>query len=117
MPYKNKQDQLLASRKHYLNNKQKYLKRNVAYRDSIRKFVQEIKENTPCHDCGNFYPYYVMDFDHINASEKENGINFLSSTGRIGALKKEIVKCELVCANCHRQRTHMRALRTRSSVD
>lgn len=117
MAYKNKDDQNAASRNHYLMNKQRYLDRNTRYRAEIKEYVQKLKESEPCVDCGVVYPYYVMDFDHLDGKEKEYGINFLSSTGRIGALKKEIVKCEVVCANCHRVRTHNRALRTRSSVD
>jgi len=49
-----------------------------------------------------------MDFDHINATTKTGIVSYLTKSGRIGALKKEIQKCELVCANCHRQRTHDR---------
>lgn len=114
MAYKKPEDQRAASKRHYQANQDKYLARNAKYRLAIRHFVQEIKENTPCKDCGIRYPYYVMDFDHLDGSLKLNDINYLASTGRISALKKEIVKCEVVCANCHRLRTYKRA---RSSVD
>ena len=108
MAYKNIEDRRAASKRHYQLNKQRYLDRNVKYRARIRELVRAIKEKSPCADCGTSYPYYVMDFDHLEASEKINDINFLSSTGRIGALKKEIEKCEVVCANCHRKRSHKR---------
>ncbi len=113
MAYKNPDDQKAASRKHYLANKQAYLERNTKYRLNIRDFIKEIKDNKPCADCGNKYPYYVMDFDHLDMTTKLNEVNFLSSTGRIRALKEEIVKCELVCANCHRERTHLRTINAR----
>src|SRR4051812_3197627 len=106
MAYRNPDDQKAASKRHYAAHKQDYLARNAKYRLAIRKFVHDIKANTPCKDCGVQYPYYVMDFDHLSKDLKLNDINYLSSTGRIGALKKEIVKCEVVCANCHRKRTH-----------
>lgn len=87
----------------------------------IRKFIQDKKESSACCDCGVNYPYYVMDFDHLEGAEKDDTINFLSSTGRIGAVKREMEKCELVCANCHRERTHQRRVAKisspRSSVD
>lgn len=108
MAYKNIEDRKAASKKHYYANKQRYLERNTRYRNEIKKYVQALKENQPCADCGVSYPYYVMDFDHLEGSIKENDINFLSNTGRIGAVKKEIAKCEIVCANCHRIRTHQR---------
>ena len=108
MAYKNKEDQKAASKRYYTANKASYLARNKKYRRSIKQFAQQIKESSACADCGISYPYYVMDFDHL--ADKEREINFLASTGRIGALKREIEKCEIVCANCHRIRTHRRSL-------
>lgn len=115
MAYKNIDDRRAASKRHYNANKAKYLERNKAYRQSIKEYIQNIKENTPCTDCGVKYEYYVMDFDHLR--DKESDINFLMATGRIAAARKEIEKCELVCANCHRIRTHERSISARSSVD
>ncbi len=115
MAYKNIEDQHAASKRHYYANKQDYLDRNKKYRKYIRDYTKKLKESSPCLDCGVKYPYYVMDFDHLE--DKEFSINFLSATGRIAALKKEIQKCEIVCSNCHRIRTHKRAISTRSSVD
>ena len=117
MSYKDIEDRKAASKRHYAANKQKYLDRNKKYRAAIQTYIRGIKEALPCNDCGKNYPYYVMDFDHLE--RKENIISFLSASGRIGALKKEIEKCEIVCANCHRIRTHKRlqASSALSSVD
>lgn len=108
MAYKNIEDRKAASKRHYYANKQKYLDRNKKYRSDIREYVRKMKESSPCRDCGNSFPYYVMDFDHLDGKLKINEINFLAATGRIGALKTEILKCEVVCANCHRIRTYKR---------
>lgn len=110
MAYANISDQREASKRHYIANKASYLQRNKKYRAHIQAFVRQLKESNPCRDCGVFYPYYVMDFDHVETNAQD--INLLSSTGRIGALKNEIKKCELVCANCHRTRTHQRSLKS-----
>ncbi len=107
MAYKNIDDRKAASKRHYEANKVRYVERNKRYREEIRAFVRGVKENSPCQDCNKNYPYYVMDFDHLE--DKKFDINFLASTGRIGALKVEIKKCEVVCANCHRIRTHIRS--------
>ena len=108
MAYRNKEDQKAASRRHYIKNKKAYLLRNQGYRALIANYVRKIKSTTPCTDCKITYPYYVMDFDHLG--DKDYEIHYLANTGRIGLLKKEIVKCEVVCANCHRKRTHQRAI-------
>lgn len=114
MAYKNIEDQRAASKRHYYNNKQSYLDKNKQYRLHIRKFIIDFKENVECVDCGVKYPYYVMDFDHLE--DKKFNISYLAATGRIGKLKDEIAKCEIVCANCHRKRTYEREMRTRSSA-
>lgn len=81
--------------------------RKAAVRERVLAFVRELKEKTPCADCGNNYPYYVMDFDHL--SDKEYALaNMIQKGYDIPAVQKEIDKCEIVCANCHRERTHSR---------
>lgn len=47
-----------------------------------------------------------MDFDHL--SDKTSSINKLVTNGSMKKLLVEIAKCEIVCSNCHRSRTHAR---------
>jgi len=59
-----------------------------------------------CVDCGlrcTRANYFVFDWDHINPSEKTIGIASIKLSP--GSLEREIEKCELLCANCHRYRT------------
>ena len=72
---------------------------------SKRDFLRDLKENNPCTDCGKFYPYYVTDYDHVRGT-KNKDISDLWGASR-ETLLEEISKCDLVCANCHRQRTHV----------
>jgi hypothetical protein len=62
----------------------------------------------PCGDCGVSYPYYVMDFDHVQ--EKQADVSRLIYLKGTEALIREVSRCEVVCANCHRERTHRRGL-------
>lgn len=110
MAYKHKADQVIASRRHYLANKHYYLERNRRYRKELTTFVNSIKESTPCADCKLCYPYYVMDFDHLDGHIKEGLVShFMKNRRRLGMID-EIKKCDVVCANCHRIRTHTRRL-------
>lgn len=84
-------------------------KRNAYQREFMQKkvmFLKELKETTPCADCGMLYPYYVMDFDHLGDKFKQLSSMRSYSFERI---KQEVAKCEIVCANCHRKRTHSRS--------
>jgi hypothetical protein len=81
-------------------------------RDKIRKFLDTLKIK-PCFDCNKSYPPYVMDFDHRPGEVKSFEINKFANVSsmkieNLNLLYKEIDKCDLVCANCHRERTHKR---------
>ncbi len=71
-----------------------------------RKFIRDLKEENPCTDCGIKYSYYVMHFDHIGDDKKFSIAQYPSHN--MQALLKELKKCELVCGNCHAERTHRR---------
>jgi protein-arginine kinase activator protein McsA len=79
-------------------------------KSKIRKWVEQYKiDNSVCADCGISYPPYVLDFDHLR--DKEFGISRAIQMGKsLDKIVKEIEKCEIVCSNCHRQRTHDRQM-------
>ena len=71
-----------------------------------RDIIREAKSQ-PCADCGVAYPYYVMDLDHLPGHEKSFQLGkYMQHT--LAAIVDELKKCEAVCANCHRIRTHTR---------
>ena len=81
--------------------------RNKRLQQRLRDFVDEIKK-VPCKDCKKRFPPYVMDFDHLDASLKVANVAYLVKQGHSAQLLEEIKKCDVVCANCHRIRTHER---------
>jgi hypothetical protein len=115
MPYKDKQKQLAAQRKHYARHtaqvcRLKAIQRRK-YRDEANAIIRAAK-SVPCVDCRQSYPYYVMDFDHVHGCKIDNISSFKNATfpKMIKALKEELTKCEPVCANCHRIRTYKRMM-------
>ena len=58
----------------------------------------------PCVDCGETDPV-VLDFDHLRDKTKNVSALLKSTWTRI---LREIEKCDVVCANCHRRRTASR---------
>lgn len=110
MPYRDPEKQKAAQRRYYDENKEKILLTQNKKRNAMRRYIQEVKESTPCADCGMQYPHYVMDFDHLPGEVKLYNISnqMNSDIGSLATLKAEIAKCEIVCANCHRHRTYMR---------
>lgn len=104
MPYKDPERQRQAQRDHYLANREGYISRATIASARNREIIRKAKEK-PCADCGIQYPFYVMQFDHLGNKEFTISSGGASSVMRLLA---EISKCEVVCANCHAERTYQR---------
>jgi len=102
-------------RKHYLANKESYHARNRTWkakqRGVLKKIVVEAKTDKACEDCGKKYPPWVMQFDHPPGSAKVGDVaSLVGQAVSVDVLEAEIKKCEVVCANCHADRTYKRNL-------
>lgn len=62
----------------------------------------------PCADCRRTYPTCVMEFDHREPSLKLGMLSVMAGRVRIRTLLEEIAKCDIVCSNCHRDRSFRR---------
>jgi hypothetical protein len=94
---------------HYEKHKALFIQRADRFHLGIRGLVRAAKAK-PCADCGKSYPYYVMEFDHREGEKKSFNIAAVMGPHRVGKtrLLEEIAKCDVVCANCHRERTYQR---------
>ena len=79
--------------------------RQQLIRDECRQNVLNYLKTHPCIDCGETNPI-VLEFDHINPEEKTRSVaNMIHSGCLWKTIEREIAKCEVRCANCHRKRT------------
>lgn len=88
-----------CSKKHFSKNEK-------TYRTRKWQWLQSLKDGKACTDCGVAYPYYVLQWDHCKG-EKEFHIGTAIRLG-YDRIRQEVEKCELVCGNCHAERTHQR---------
>ncbi len=56
-----------------------------------------------CQVCGYHKYQGALDFHHIDPSTKSFGIGGYRHSRSWDRVKKELAKCILVCANCHRE--------------
>jgi hypothetical protein len=109
--YLNPADRKAYAHKHYEANKDLYKRRAAAgrrkHRQNVVRIIREAKAK-PCADCDVQYPYYVMQFDHIGTGKNFDVGRPGTGTVSIRSLQLEIAMCEVVCANCHAERTHQR---------
>src|SRR5437879_13254576 len=64
--------------------------------------------SAPCMDCRRSFPWFVLEFDHRESEQKLALVPQMSGRVSLMRLLKEIEKCDMVCANCHRVRPYLR---------
>lgn len=70
-----------------------------------QQYVWDYLVTPPCIECGESNPI-VLEFDHVNGT-KTRAVSDLSRLGySVESIRKEIDKCQVLCANRHRIKTH-----------
>ncbi len=89
-------------RNYYQRHKIKRQAANYERRARLNEYLQQIKAKARCAYCGENHPA-VLQFHHRDPSQKEFNVGeFVTrQLGGMEKLKKEIEKCDVVCANCH----------------
>lgn len=90
---------------YYARNREAEIARVRTRQSQTVTFLRELRR-VPCADCGGTYEPWQMDFDHRDPTTK----SFALTTGRAmlmsrERLRVEAAKCDIVCANCHCERT------------
>src|SRR5260370_12265348 len=94
---------------YYLRDPKPYKRRaaqnNARYRVRNREKLRDYLAHSSCMDCG-IQDSAVLEFDHREPREKRCDVSSLPAHAvSWAAVLKEIAKCDVVCANCHRRRT------------
>ena len=64
-----------------------------------KAYILDYLESHPCEHCGNNNPI-VLEFHHLK--DKRYNVSEMPYSYSMGSIKKEIEKCQVLCANCHR---------------
>src|SRR5258706_12367090 len=99
---------------------------NKAHKESVRKTAFKIKSNRreliltakkkPCMDCLKEFNSWQMQFDHRNPKRKKFHISG-AWTRSVKDLQKEILKCDVVCANYHANRKYKQGHKAQRTVN
>lgn len=77
-------------------------------RKKLRDLVKDIK-GVKCEECGEVYPWYCIQLDHLNDDLKEGTVSHMVSSGvPEEKILIEIEKTQPICIICHRIRTSER---------
>jgi hypothetical protein len=86
---------------HYRNSHNS--SRNKIREDNARKVFEYLSKH-PCVNCGESDPI-VLEFDHRDKNDKIENIANLVLNSSWTRIEKEIAKCDVLCANCHRRKS------------
>jgi hypothetical protein len=84
-------------------DRREYLIKAVAKRRKILKEKAIALKGGKCIICGYSKCNAALDFHHIDGKKKDFGISLDGITRSWQRVQKELEKCILVCANCHRE--------------
>lgn len=105
-------------RQHYLDNRETYIKREVAringYRLANRLQLFEYLSTHGCVDCHES-DVLVLEFDHRDPATKTREVTYLAARKPWKFVDAEMAKCDVRCANCHRRRTALQQGWTKGS--
>lgn len=95
------------SKQYYAENKPKHIQEVRKHKRAnylfVREQVVEYLLDHPCVMCGESNPI-VLEFDHLR-DKCYNVSRMLASSMVWETILKEIEKCQVLCANCHRIKT------------
>jgi hypothetical protein len=87
----------------------------LAKDDGLRATLKQLeamvleRKSKPCKDCGGQFKPHQMQFDHLDGDEKVFNISqWRTLLPSPTVLTAEMDKCDVVCANCHADRTFQR---------
>lgn len=97
------------SREHYQRNADAYKERiarnNQITRGENRRKLLEYLSHEACVDCG-LTDMVALEFDHHDPTQKVRDVSTMVQKGFAWTtVLREMSKCDIVCANCHRVRT------------
>ena len=76
--------------------------------DHLQRILRDLKLSVGCADCGYREHPAALEFDHVRGEKRFNLAKVRHHTPAPTALRKELLKCEVVCSNCHHVRTATR---------
>lgn len=98
MDYKSKEFHREKSKEHYQKYKQNYNERNQLQKQKTRNIISEAKESG-CIKCGE-KEKACLDFHHLG--DKDYTVSQMLGLNE-KLIRDEILKCVVICANCHRK--------------
>lgn len=92
----------MTDKRKYADRREYLIKAVAKRRKKIRQMAIDYKGGI-CSKCGYSKCLEALEFHHLDDGVKDFGLSANGITRSWGKTKKELDKCILLCANCHRE--------------
>lgn len=82
--------------------KEKRIAANKRWREKAKIVYKEFRKTLMCVRCGESHPA-CLDLHYLDPTTKFKSVAQLAGRASLSGLKKEVDKCIVLCANCHRK--------------
>lgn len=98
-------------RAYYAKNRERLAKaqrvKSNRRRQEAQDLIRAYKADKGCVDCGE-RDWVVLDLDHRDRSTKRAAVSeMITQNFGLDAIRAELEKCDVRCANCHRRKTFL----------
>ena len=81
------------------------MKKSAKAKKKFNGIIRRYKSIHGCLECRE-RRWWVLDFHHIDASDKDDAVTTMINNGSWKKVRVEIKKCVVLCSNCHRDFHH-----------
>lgn len=106
MAYKDVNEQRRCWRDWYHRNKAKERQRRTARKRKLRQWKRALMATLKCERCPESHPA-TLEFHRRDPSKKEFSVSKMFGRS-VETVKREMAKCDVLCANCHRKEHYRR---------
>ena len=92
-------------RSYYIKNKDYEVQRGIDRRNSIRSEITKYKKSKGCNSCPENHAA-CLEFHHTGNDKGIDIAQAIANGWSLERIYKEIDKCIILCANCHRKLHH-----------
>lgn len=93
---------IIVDKRKYADRREQNIAAVGKRRKKLRKMAVDLLGGK-CIECGYCRDIKALDFHHLDETTKEFGLSDRGMTRSWEKTKKEVLKCVLLCANCHRE--------------
>jgi len=97
-------------KKNKKSHKENVYENKIKNIEAARAYVWDFLLSHPCVKCGESDPA-ILEFDHVRGQKRAEVTKLMRDGYTLKIIQREIDKCVVLCANCHKRKTYKNSWR------